>query len=290
MIPKQILKKVKQVEIRTRGLVNDLFGGEYHSVFKGRGMAFSEVREYQPGDDIRLIDWNVTARNGSPFIKIFEEERELTVYLLVDISKSGEFGSQNQLKQEFGAEIASVLGFSAIKNNDKVGLILFSNDIEKYVVPKKGKSHVLRVIRELLYNEPKGNKTSIKNVLDYLLKVAKRKSVVFLISDFIDDDYWSSLKIVNRKHDLIGIRLFDPAEKLLPDLGVIKVRDPESGSSFWIDTSNRAEMEKLKTQINSDFDAFYKQAKKIGFDIISVSTNGDFVDPLISLFRKRDKR
>ena len=290
MIPKQILKKVKQVEIRTRGLVNDLFGGEYHSVFKGRGMAFSEVREYQPGDDIRLIDWNVTARNGSPFIKIFEEERELTVYLLVDISKSGEFGSQNQLKQEFGAEIASVLGFSAIKNNDKVGLILFSNDIEKYVIPKKGKSHVLRVIRELLYNEPKGNKTSIKNVLDYLLKVAKRKSVVFLISDFIDDDYWSSLKIVNRKHDLIGIRLFDPAEKLLPDLGVIKVRDPESGSSFWIDTSNRAEMEKLKTQINSDLDAFNKQAKKIGFDIISVSTNGDFVDPLISLFRKRDKR
>ena len=290
MIPKQILKKVKQVEIRTRGLVNDLFGGEYHSVFKGRGMAFSEVREYQPGDDIRLIDWNVTARNGSPFIKIFEEERELTVYLLVDISKSGEFGSQNQLKQEFGAEIASVLGFSAIKNNDKVGLILFSNDIEKYVVPKKGKSHVLRVIRELLYNEPKGNKTSIKNVLDYLLKVAKRKSVVFLISDFIDDDYWSSLKIVNRKHDLIGIRLFDPAEKLLPDIGVIKVRDPESGSSFWIDTSNRAEMEKLKNQINSDFDAFNKQAKKIGFDIISVSTNGDFVDPLISLFRKRDKR
>ena len=290
MIPKQILKKVKQVEIRTRGLVNDLFGGEYHSVFKGRGMAFSEVREYQPGDDIRLIDWNVTARNGSPYIKIFEEERELTVYLLVDISKSGEFGSQNQLKQEFGAEIASVLGFSAIKNNDKVGLILFSNDIEKYVVPKKGKSHVLRVIRELLYNEPKGNKTSIKNVLDYLLKVAKRKSVVFLISDFIDDDYWASLKIVNRKHDLIGIRLFDPAEKLLPDIGVIKVRDPESGSSFWIDTSNRAEMEKLENKINSDFDAFNKQAKKIGFDIISVSNNGDFVDPLISLFRKRDKR
>jgi len=290
MIPKQILKKVKQVEIRTRGLVNDLFGGEYHSVFKGRGMAFSEVREYQPGDDIRLIDWNVTARNGSPFIKIFEEERELTVYLLVDISKSGEFGSQNQLKQEFGAEIASVLGFSAIKNNDKVGLILFSNDIEKYVVPKKGKSHVLRVIRELLYNEPKGNKTSIKNALDYLLKVAKRKSVIFLISDFIDDDYWASLKIVNRKHDLIGIRLFDPAEKILPDIGVIKVRDPESGSSFWIDTSNRVEMEKLKNQINSDFDTLNKQAKKIGFDIISVSTNGDFVDPLISLFRKRDKR
>ena len=290
MIPKQILKKVKQVEIRTRGLVNDLFGGEYHSVFKGRGMAFSEVREYQPGDDIRLIDWNVTARNRAPFIKVFEEERELTVYLLVDISKSGEFGSQNQLKQEFGAEIASVLGFSAIKNNDKVGLILFSDDVEKYVVPKKGKSHVLRVIRELLYTSPKHNGTSIKNALDYLLKVAKRKSVVFIISDFIDDEYWSSLKVVNRKHDLIGIRLFDPAEQLFPDLGVLKVRDPESGSSFWIDTSSKREIEKLESKIKSDFNLFQKQAKKIGFDIISVSTDGDFVEPLISLFRKRNKR
>ena len=290
MIPKQILKKVKQVEIRTRGLVNDLFGGEYHSVFKGRGMAFSEVREYQPGDDIRLIDWNVTARNRTPFIKVFEEERELTVYLLVDISKSGEFGSQNQLKQEFGAEIASVLGFSAIKNNDKVGLILFSDDVEKYVVPKKGKSHVLRVIRELLYTSPKHNGTSIKNALDYLLKVAKRKSVVFIISDFIDDEYWSSLKVVNRKHDLIGIRLFDPAEQLFPDLGVLKVRDPESGASFWIDTSSKREIEKLESKINSDFNMFQKQAKKIGFDIISVSTDGDFVEPLISLFRKRNKR
>ena len=290
MIPKQILKKVKQVEIRTRGLVNDLFGGEYHSVFKGRGMAFSEVREYQPGDDIRLIDWNVTARNRTPFIKVFEEERELTVYLLVDISKSGEFGSQNQLKQEFGAEIASVLGFSAIKNNDKVGLILFSDDVEKYVVPKKGKSHVLRVIRELLYTSPKHNGTSIKNALDYLLKVAKRKSVVFIISDFIDDEYWSSLKVVNRKHDLIGIRLFDPAEQLFPDLGVLKVRDPESGASFWIDTSSKREIEKLESKIKSDFNMFQKQAKKIGFDIISVSTDGDFVEPLISLFRKRNKR
>ena len=290
MIPKQILKKVKQVEIRTRGLVNDLFGGEYHSVFKGRGMAFSEVREYQPGDDIRLIDWNVTARNRAPFIKVFEEERELTVYLLVDISKSGEFGSQNQLKQEFGAEIASVLGFSAIKNNDKVGLILFSDDVEKYVVPKKGKSHVLRLVRELLYTSPKHNGTSIKNALDYLLKVAKRKSVVFIISDFIDDEYWSSLKVVNRKHDLIGIRLFDPAEQLFPDLGVLKVRDPESGSSFWIDTSSKREIEKLESKIKSGFNLFQKQAKKIGFDIISVSTDGDFVEPLISLFRKRNKR
>ena len=290
MIPKQILKKVKQIEIRTRGLVNDLFGGEYHSVFKGRGMTFSEVREYQPGDDIRLIDWNVTARNSSPFIKVFEEERELTVYLIVDISRSGEFGSQNQLKHEFGAEIASVLGFSAIKNNDKVGLILFSNDIEKYVVPKKGKSHVLRVIRELLYTSPSKNGTSIKVALDYLLKVAKRKSVVFLISDFLDEDYWSSLKVVNRKHDLIGIRLFDPAEITFPNLGVVKVRDPETGESFWIDTTSNKDMEELKKQIESKFDQLNKNAKKIGFDLISISTNEDFVDPLLKLFKRREKR
>ena len=290
MIPKQILKKVKQIEIRTRGLVNDLFGGEYHSVFKGRGMTFSEVREYQPGDDIRLIDWNVTARTSSPFIKVFEEERELTVYLIVDISKSGEFGSRDQLKHEFGAEIASVLGFSAIKNNDKVGLILFSNDIEKYVVPKKGKSHVLRVIRELLYTSPSKNGTSIKVALDYLLKVAKRKSVVFLISDFLDEEYWSSLKVVNRKHDLIGIRLYDPAEMTFPDLGVVKVRDPETGESFWIDTSSNKDMEELKKQIESKYDQLNKNAKKIGFDVISISTNEDFVDPLLKLFKRREKR
>ena len=184
MIPKQILKKVKKIEIHTRGLVNDLFGGEYHSVFKGRGMTFSEVREYQPGDDIRLIDWNVTARTGAPFVKIFEEERELTVFILVDISGSGNFGSLDQLKRDFASEIAAVLGFSAIKNNDKVGLILFSDEIEKFLIPKKGKSHVLRVIRELLYTKPKSRRTSIKKALDYLLNVAKRKSVVFLISDF----------------------------------------------------------------------------------------------------------
>ena len=290
MIPKQILKKVKQIEIQTRGLVNDLFGGEYHSVFKGRGMTFSEVREYQPGDDIRLIDWNVTARTSSPFIKVFEEERELTVYLIVDISKSGEFGSRDQLKHEFGAEIASVLGFSAIKNNDKVGLILFSNDIEKYVVPKKGKSHVLRVIRELLYTSPSKNGTSIKVALDYLLKVAKRKSVVFLISDFLDEEYWSSLKVVNRKHDLIGIRLYDPAEMTFPDLGVVKVRDPETGESFWIDSSSNKDMEELKKQIESKYDQLNKNAKKIGFDLISISTNEDFVDPLLKLFKRREKR
>ena len=290
MIPRHILQKVKRIEIRTRGLVNDLFGGEYHSVFKGRGMTFSEVREYQPGDDIRLIDWNVTARTGSPFIKIFEEERELTVYLMVDISASGEFGSGQQLKREIGAEIGAVLGFSAIKNNDKVGLILFSDEIEKYVVPKKGKSHVLRVVRELLYTEPKRTGTSLKRALDYLLKMAKRKSVIFIISDFLDQDYWPSLKVVNRKHDVIGIRLYDPAESEVPDLGLSKVEDPETGESFWIDTSSKEARDRLKKEIQKRQDKFQKETRKIGFDLISVSTDQDFVEPLMSFFRKREKR
>ena len=290
MIPRQILKKVKRIEIRTRGLVNDLFGGEYHSVFKGRGMTFSEVREYQPGDDIRLIDWNVTARANSPFVKVFEEERELTVYLLVDISASGEFGSGKQLKREVGAEIAAVLGFSAIKNNDKVGLILFSDDVEKYVVPKKGKSHVLRVIRELLYTEPGRTGTSLRTGLDYLLKVAKRKSVVFVISDFLDDGYWASLKVVNRKHDLIGIQLYDPAEIELPDMGLAKVEDPETGEAFWIDTSSLDDRNRLKKELVSQHSKFKKDARKIGFDLIPIATNQDFVDPLMSFFRMREKR
>ena len=290
MIPRQIMQKVKRIEIRTRGLVNNLFGGEYHSVFKGRGMTFSEVREYQPGDDIRLIDWNVTARTGSPFIKIFEEERELTVYLLVDISASGEFGSGQQLKREIGAEIAAVLGFSAIKNNDKVGLILFSDEIEKYVVPKKGKSHVLRVVRELLYTVPERTGTSLKNALDYLLKVAKRKSVVFIISDFLDQEYWSSLKVVNRKHDVIGIHLYDPAETNMPDMGLAKVEDPETGESFWVDTSSKDAQDRLRKEIQTRQEKFKKDAQKIGFDMIPIATDQDYVEPLMSFFRMREKR
>ena len=290
MIPRQILKKVKRIEIRTRGLVNDLFGGEYHSVFKGRGMTFSEVREYQPGDDIRLIDWNVTARTGSPFIKVFEEERELTVYLLVDISASGEFGSKENLKRDIGAEIAAVLGFSAIKNNDKVGLVLFSDKVEKYVLPKKGKSHVLRVIRELLYVKPSRKGTSLKTAIDYLLKVAKRKSVVFIISDFIDEDYWKSLKVANRKHDLIAIRIFDSAELNIPDFGLAKVEDPETGDAFWIDTSSSSSLDRLKNDIISKDDRFKKEALKNQLDLISISTDQDFVEPLMSFFKMREKR
>tara|TARA_B100002051_G_C16682299_1_gene610555 strand:+ start:588 stop:1403 length:816 start_codon:yes stop_codon:yes gene_type:complete len=270
--------------------VNDLFGGEYHSVFKGRGMTFSEVREYEPGDDIRLIDWNVTARAREPFVKIFEEERELTVYFLVDISRSGYFGSGKSLKQEIGAEIAAVLGFSAIKNNDKVGLILFSDQIEKYVPPKKGKSHVLRVIRELLYIKPREKSTSIKGVIDFFMFVAKRKSVVFLISDYIDEGFWQSLKIANRKHDLIGVKLQDPSEISIPNFGLIKIYDPESGEAFWIDTSDVADRKKNEIQNKSRADEFDLQSKKIGFDIIPIRTDEDYVKPLRDFFKMRETR
>ena len=290
MIPREILKKVKLIEIQTRGLVNNFFGGEYHSVFKGRGMTFSEVREYQPGDDIRLIDWNVTARSGNPFIKVFEEERELTVFLIVDISASGAFGSESQLKKNIGAEIASVLGFSAIKNNDKVGLILFSNEVVKYVPPKKGKSHVLRVIRELLYTKPNGNGSSIKDALEFLMKVSKRRCVVFLLSDFLDNKFWNSIRIANRKHDLIGIKIYDPYEINLPDIGMIKVEDPETGSMFWIDTSFEPDLKQMNNNNIKSLVDLEKQSAKIGLDIISISTTEDYVDPLMKFFKRRGKK
>ena len=290
MLPREILKKVKRIEIRTRGLVDSFFGGEYHSSFKGRGMTFSEVREYQPGDDVRLIDWNVTARSGNPFIKVFEEERELTVFLLVDISSSRSFGSEDYLKKTVGAEIASVLGFSAIKNNDKVGLILFSNDIVKYISPKKGKSHVLRVIRELLYTNSEGGGTSIGNALDFVMKVSKRKSVVFLLSDFIDENYWDSLKIVNRKHDFVGIKIFDPFEVNFPNVGMLKAEDPETGSVFWIDTSNYSDLKNMNDSNRKKVDSFLKRTKKSGIDIVSISTSNDYIEPLMKFFKKRGKK
>ena len=290
MIPKEILKKVRQIEIRTKSLVNDLFGGEYHSVFKGRGMTFSEVREYSPGDDIRMIDWNVTARSNSPFIKIFEEERELTVYLLVDISRSGHFGTTNQFKSELAAEIAAVLGFSAIKNKDKVGLILFSDHVEKYIIPKKDKSHILRVVREVLFNEPQARKTSLKSGLDFLMNVAKRKSVVFLISDFLDNEFWKSLKLANRKHDMIGIRISDYAEENIPNFGLVKVQDTESQSEFWADMSSNEDRELLSKNINEKWNNFQNECLSNQFDVINVKTNMDYVEPLMNYFNKREKR
>ncbi len=290
MIPREILKKVRRIEIRTKGLVNDLFGGEYHSVFKGRGMTFSEVREYVPGDDIRLIDWNVTARYGSPYVKIFEEERELTVYLVVDVSRSGSFGSGDQFKLELGTEIAAVLGFSAIKNNDKVGAILFSDEVEKYIAPKKGRSHVLRLVRELLYYKPEGKGTSFTKALDFILKVAKRRSVIFIISDYMDESYWQSLKIVNRKHDLIGIQIYDPVEMDMPNLGLVKVHDPETDEEFWIDASSKKDRDEFVKSQKSIQEEFIKRCKKNRFDLIPVSTKEDYIEPIMNYFRRREKR
>ena len=290
MIPKKILQKVKHIEIRTKGLVNDLFGGEYHSAFKGQGMTFSEAREYYPGDDIRMIDWNVTARNNAPYVKIFEEERELTVYILVDISSSGSFGTIDQLKSEMAAEIAAVLGFSAIKNQDKVGLILFSSEVEKFIAPQKNKSHILRLIREVLFYKSQKKGTSIQSALDYLMNVSKRKSVVFLISDFLDSKYWKSLKLVNKKHDLIGIRISDPAEKSIPNIGLFKGYDPESGDEFWIDTSSNKERKLLRRSISEKWDDFDKKCKKNKFSLLTVSTNEDYVEPIMNFFHRRERR
>ena len=290
MIPKEIIKKVRHIEIRTKGLVNDLFGGEYHSIFKGRGMTFSEVREYVSGDDIRMIDWNVTARNNTPYVKIFEEERELTVYLLVDVSQSGNFGTVNQFKSELAAEIAAVLGFSAIKNQDKVGLILFSDDIEKYIAPKKNKSHILRVIREVLFHKPTNSGTSIQAGIDFLLNVAKRKSVVFLISDFLDEGYWKSLKLANNKHDMIGIRISDPAEELIPEIGLIKVEDPETDEKVWVDISSKKDRDILFSAIQNKWNIFKEECNRNQFDVIDISTERDYVEPLMDFFRKREKR
>ena len=290
MIPREILKKVKRIEIQTRGLVNNFFGGEYHSVFKGRGMTFSEVRQYQQGDDIRLIDWNVTARSGEPYIKVFEEERELTVILVVDISASGAFGSQSHKKNNISAEIAGILGFSAIKNNDKVGLILFSDDVVKYVPPKKGRSHILLVIRELLYAETDKHKTSVKDALEFLMKVSSRKSVIFLLSDFLDDNYMESLRIVNRKHDLICLNIYDPYEINLPNIGMVKIEDPETGSKFWIDTSSDFDLKQMNEQNAQSIINLENECMKIGLDIISIPTDKDYVSPLMKFFKKRLKK
>ena len=290
MIPKRIIQKVKHIEIRTKGLVNDLFGGEYHSAFKGQGMTFSEVREYYPGDDIRMIDWNVTARNNTPFVKIYEEERELTVYIMVDVSHSGGFGTVNHLKSDLAAEIAAVLGFSAIKNQDKVGLILFSSEVEKYISPQKNKSHILRLIREVLFHKSSKKGTAIRNAIDFLMNVSKRKAVVFLISDFIDNGFWSSLKLANKKHDLIGIRIYDPAEINLPDLGLIKVFDPENENEFWVDTSSKKEKKLSKKSISENWEKFNDNCKKNKFDVINISTNEDYVEPIMNFFNRRERR
>tara|TARA_B100001113_G_scaffold214267_1_gene175774 strand:+ start:138 stop:1016 length:879 start_codon:yes stop_codon:yes gene_type:complete len=289
---KDLLKKVRQIEIRTKNLVNDFFGGDYHSNFKGKGMTFSEVREYSPGDDVRSIDWNVTAKTGKPHIKIFEEERELSVLLLVDVSSSGIFGSQNNLKIDIGIEIAAMLGFSAIKNNDKVGLALFSDKIEKFIPPKKGKSHVLRLITDLLNHnyDDKRKKTSIKTAIDFANNISKRKSVIFLISDFIDDNFWNELKFLNFKHDVVGIQIYDFFEKNFPNIGLVNMLDPESGETYWIDTSDRKSRLNFERNSEKKLETFSKKCKNIGFDLLQISTKEDYVKLLMQFFKKRAKR
>lgn len=290
MIPKEILKKVKRIEIQTRGVVNDVFSGEYHSVFKGRGMEFSEVREYQLGDDVRTIDWNVTARMGRPFVKIFEEERELTVILLVDVSSSGEFGTVQQMKGEIAAEICALLAFSAIKNNDKVGLIIFTDEVEKFVAPKKGKSHVLRVVREILYHRPKGRGTNIGKALQFLSHITHRRAVVFLVSDFINADYEKALQIANRRHDIIAISITDPRERELPNVGFIELEDAETGETYLLDTTDPAVRRDIAVRSNENALVREKLFRSIQVDHIDISTQQSYIEPLIRFFRMRAKR
>lgn len=290
METKELLKKVRQLEIRTRGVVNQVFSGEYHSVFKGRGMAFSEVREYQLGDDVRTIDWNVTARFDHPFVKVFEEERELTVMLLVDMSGSLFFGSQGQLKRDIAVELSAILAFSAMKNNDKVGAILFSDQIEKFVPPRKGRSHALRIVRELISFEPKRPHTSLRTALEYLNHMLKKRSIVFVISDFIDSGYETALRIAGKRHDLIGIVLLDPREYEVPRVGLITFRDAETGAQRWIDTSDPRVLAAYRIYRRSTEAAHRSMFIKAKLDGIEIRLDQPYMKPLIDFFRLRERR
>jgi uncharacterized protein (DUF58 family) len=290
MIPREILKQVRRVEIATRGLVNDVFSGEYHSVFKGRGMNFAEVREYQHGDDIRAIDWNVTARTGAPFIKVFDEERELTVMLVVDVSASGDFGSRSRMKGEVAVEICAVLAFSATRNNDKVGLIIFSDRIEKFVPPRKGRRHVLRVLRELLYFEPEGRGTDITGALQYLARVVRRRAVVFVVSDFLGDGYEKALAVAGRRHDTVAIRMSDPRERQLPPVGYLELEDAETGEHVTVDVSDPAFRAAFKADVAEKLTARERQFRKSRVDVVEITTDHPYADRLMRFFRQRAKR
>ena len=284
-----ILKRVRQIEIKTRGLSNNIFAGQYHSAFKGKGMSFSEVREYQYGDDVRDIDWNVTARYNKPYVKVFEEERELTVMLLIDVSNSLDFGSIKQMKKDMVTEIAATLAFSAIQNNDKIGVIFFSDRIEKFIPPKKGRKHILYIIRELLDFKPESKRTDIKMAVEYLTNVIKKRCTTFMLSDFIDDkDYRNALTIANRKHDIVAIQVYDRRLSELPDVGLMKVRDAETGHEQLIDTSS--------TKLRNIHHAWWKERQqalneiftKCNVDSVSVRTDQDYVKSLLNLFAKRN--
>lgn len=285
----ELLKRVRQIEIKTRGLSSNIFAGQYHSAFKGRGMAFSEVREYQYGDDVRDIDWNVTARFDKPFVKVFEEERELTVMLLVDVSNSLDFGTIKQLKKDMVTEIAATLAFSAIQNNDKIGVIFFSDRIEKFIPPKKGRKHILYIIRELLDFKPESQRTSLQCAIEYLTNVLKKRCTAFILSDFIDDrDFQNALTIANRKHDVVAVQVYDRRLEELPDVGLMLVRDAETGHEQWIDTSSKA--------LRNAHHAWWKEKQQklnevfthSNVDSVSVRTDQDYVKALLNLFAKRN--
>jgi len=287
---KEIFKKVRQIEIKTRGLSSQIFSGHYHSSFKGKGMAFSEVREYQYGDDIRTLDWNVTARLNHPFVKIFEEERELTVMLLIDVSGSNEFGTRLQLKEEQMTEIAAVLAFSAIQNNDKVGVIFFSDKIEKFIPPKKGTSHILRIIRELIDFHPESQKTDIAEGLRFLTNAIKKRCTVFIISDFMDKGFDNALKIAGKKHDIVALRIYDERETELPDMGLVKVFNKETGKRTWVDTGNRKTRENYGKWWKEQDKYLTSLFLKSGVDSAQINTAQDYVKPLVNLFKRREAR
>jgi len=292
MLPEtsDIIKKVRQIEIRTRGLTNQIFSGQYHSAFRGKGMAFSEVREYQYGDDIRSIDWNVTARFNHPYIKIFDEERELTVMLMIDVSGSNEFGTKKQFKEELMTEIAAVLAFSAIQNNDKVGVVFFSDRIEKFIPPKKGITHILRIIRELVDFKPNSQRTDISQALRFLNNALKKRCVAFVLSDFIDRTFEDALKIASRKHDLVALRVYDPSEAELPALGLTRMFDKETGKRIWVDTlSGDVRRQYRKWWVETEKyinDAFLRN----GVDSVNLRTDRDYIKPLMNLFKSRGRR
>ncbi len=285
-----LLKKVRKIEIKTKGLSNHIFAGEYHTAFKGKGMAFSEVREYQPGDDIRSIDWNVTARYNAPFVKVFEEEREMTVMLLIDVSASGNFGTREQFKRELATELAAILAFSAIKNNDKVGVIFFTDKVEKFIPPKKGKSHILRIIREVLAFQPTGKGTDIAGALEYFSAVIKKRSICFILSDFMSNKFDKPLKIASKKHDLVALRIHDTREDTLPNVGLVPMQDAETEEMMYVDTSNKKVRNNFEKNRAQETEKLRKLFLASGVDLIDITTGTDYVKPLINFFKTRGKR
>jgi uncharacterized protein (DUF58 family) len=283
----ELLKKVRRIEIKTKGLSRHIFAGEYHSAFKGRGIAFSEVREYQYGDDIRSIDWNVTARFNHPYVKVFEEERELTVMLLVDVSGSGDFGTSGSYKRDLMTEVAAVLSFSAIYNNDKIGVIFFSDNVEKFIPPLKGRKHILRIIRELLEFKSRSHKTNLDEPLRFLTNAIKKRCTAFIISDFLVPDFEEAMRIASNKHDIVALKVFDPVEKVIPDIGLIKVSDAETGIEKWIDTSSRTTRDAYEKWWTGHIELIKNIFKKCGVDSTEMRTDLDYVKPLMKLFKNR---